>query len=372
MYIYLDDSLETLDFNNSDNLINLGYLLDGFYKGYFVLSGKRDLLKRLSKCTDLSRPARESALIAYKNYAMNQSFYNTIPYKIIITSQTTDINNSKGKWIIDISKVQPGFLSRGILILAENLSDSEFLNYAAEHYLIQSKYSSILKISNHFQGGGGTTITGELENQLKKMQEFIFCFKDSDKLSPLCNLSENATKCQNLINTNIWISFFSHTHCREAENLIPRSLLDQTPNIPYENLRFLRDLEQESKISFYPYIDLKLGLTKKFYNNLGENTPKYLFWTNLINFLKEKNIIKDCKVDEKENCEIHTQHSGKNCVLLETSNANTLDHVINFLKLQSHHKSFEIIKNDSTNKEWLDIGETVFWLSCALSKVRLS
>lgn len=373
MYIYLDDSLENLDFNDFNNLISIGYLLDSFYKGYFILSANRTLLKKLSICSDLSKSAREAALFAYKNYATNQGFYNKIPFKIIITAETNEIDNFSRKWIIDLSKVQPGFLAKGILILAENLNDSKFLNYSAEHFFIKNRKDfPLLRISNHFQGGGGNTITGELENHLEEMQNFIFCFKDSDKFSPTCEISDNAKKCIDLIKKNSWLSFFSHTNCREAENLIPNNLLENTPNIPYDKLKSLRDLSSAINIDFYPYIDIKQGFTKKFYNNLGRNTPKEQYWTPVLNFLKDKQVIKDCELDEKDNCKVHKQLKDKNCVLLEASNEKTLEHVIDFLKTESCHKSFEIIKNDPTNTEWLNIGETVFWLSCSLPKVRLS
>lgn len=373
MYIHLDNSLDNLDLDNSQNLKNLGYLLDGFSEGYFIISGNRGLLEKLSKCHNLSKSAREAALFAYKNYATHQGFYNKIPFKVIITLENTEIDNISKKWIIDITKVKPGFLAQGVLILAENLNDSKFLNYSAEHFFIKNRKDfPLLKISNHFQGGGGDTITGELKNQLEKMQEFIFCFKDSDKYSPKCNLSNNANKCINLINKNSWLSFFSHTQCREAENLIPNSLLEKTPNIPYDKLEKLRILENKSNIHFYPYIDIKCGLTKKFYNNLGANSRKGKYWASVFDFLGQNDIIKNCEFDAKNNCKVHKQLADKNCVLLEASNEKTLDHVISFLNDISVHKSFEIIKNDPTNTEWLKIGETVFWLSCALPKLRFS
>ncbi|MFL9474165.1 hypothetical protein ACKERC_18000, partial [Acinetobacter baumannii] len=196
VYIHLDNSLNSLDLTNCENLKSLGYLFDGFSEGYFIVSGNRSLLKKLYECEDLSKSAREAALFAHSNYTMNQSFYDTIPYKIIITATSHEINNSRRTWILDIGNIKPGFLSKGILILAENINDSIFLNYTAEHYQIKNgKKFPRLKISNHFQGGGGDTITGELKNQLDKKQEFIFCFKDSDRISPYCNISENAKKC---------------------------------------------------------------------------------------------------------------------------------------------------------------------------------
>lgn len=373
MYIYLDESLENLDLTNNEILKSIGYLLDGFSEGNFILSAKRNLLKKFSECQNLSKPARNAALVAYSNYASNQSFYNEIPFKIIVTENLTDIINIKNQWIIDISKVQSGFLSQGILILAENLNDSKFLNYTAEHFLIKNKKKlPLLKIKNHFQGGGGETITGELENRLKEMKEFIFCFKDSDKFSPSCEISKNSKKCLNLIDENKWLSFFSNTFCREAENLIPNKLLENTPHIPYTQLDSLRSLEKKINSDFYSYIDIKQGLTKKFYNNLGKKTTKRKYWDNILFSLKELDIIKDCELDLKQNCKNHLQLKEKNCVLLKSGTEQTLEHTINFLESQSFHKSFEIIKNDPTNNEWLKIGETIFWLSCSLPKVRLS
>lgn len=373
MYIYLDSSLDSLDLDNCEILKSLGYLLDGFSEGYFIVSGKRSLLKKLYQCENLSKSARSAALFAYSNYTTNQSFYNNIPYKIIITAESYEIKNNEKKWILDINKIKPGFLSNGILILAENINDSTFLNYSAEHYQIKNRKQLIqLKISNHFQGGGGSTITGELKNRLDIKQDFIFCFKDSDKFSPDCEISDNAKHCNSLVMNNSWLAFFSNTNCREAENLIPDKLLEKTPHIPFEKLKTLRELEKESAIQFYPYIDIKQGLTKKFFTNLDKNTPKGKYWISVINFLKQKQILKDCELDHNLNCKTHRQLSEKNCVFLEASNEKTLDHVISFLDGGSMHKSFEIIKNDPTSAEWMTIGETVFWLSCALPKIRLS
>lgn len=373
MYIHLDDSLDKLDLENCENLKNLGYLLDGFSEGYFIISGSRSLLKKFSECSDFSKPAREAASFALNNYATNQSFYNSIPYKIIITANTYNISNIDKRWIININEIKPGFLSKGILILAENLNDSYFLNYAAEHFRIKNRKNfPSLKISNHFQGGGGDTITEELRNQLDKKQEFIFCFKDSDKFSPNCEISDNAKKCKVLVESDSWLAFFSNTNCREAENLIPEKLLENTPYIPFERLKILRNLDAESTINFYSYIDIKLGFTKKFYTHLGGSTPKGKYWNQVYNFLKDKKIIKDCEFDEHANCKIHRQLKEKNCIFLEGSSEKTLDHVINFLNTESSHKTFEIIRNDPTNIEWFGIGETVFWLSCALPKIRFS
>lgn len=373
MYIYLDDSLETLDLKNSDNLKIFGYLLDAFSEGYFIISAKRSFLKKLSESSGLSDPSRKAALYALNNYATNQAFYNKIPFKIIITSNLTEIDNIAHKWIIEISKLTPGFLSKGILILAENLNDSTFLNFAAEHFQLKNKSELIsMKISNHFQGGGGDTIKGELKNQLDKMQEFIFCFKDSDKFSPNCEISDNAKDCVNLIKQNSWLSMFANTKCREAENLIPNNLLARTPNIPYNQLNSLRNLSNESGNDFYSYIDIKQGLTKKFYNSLPKNSPKELFWTPIIENFKERGIIKDCVLNEKKICSTHKQLKGNNCALLEAGTEHTLDHVVDFLRRETQHKSFEIIKHDTTSKEWFEIGEIVFWLSCALPKIRLS
>lgn len=373
MYIYLDDSLESLDFTKSENVKTIGYLLDAFSEGYFILSAKRSFLKKLSECSELSSCSRQSALYAYSNYATNQGFYDKIPFKIIITSNLTEIDNQAKKWIIELSKVTPGFLSKGVLILAENLNDSTFLNFAAQHFQLQNKDQlRSMKISNHFQGGGGDTIKDELQNQLDKMQDFIFCFKDSDKLSLECEISENAKECIDRINQNTWLSLFSHTKCREAENLIPDKLLEKAPNVPYHQLRLVRELSTEFETDFYSYIDIKHGLTKKFYKNLPKKSPKELFWTPVLTKLQEKGIIKECSLDKKNVCVTHRQVKGNTCALLEVGTEHTLDHVISFLNAETPHKSFEIIKNDPTNKEWLEIGETVFWLSCALPKIRLS
>lgn len=373
MYIYLDDSLESLDLKNPENVKIISYLLDSFSEGYFILSAKRSFLKKLSECSELASSSRKSALYAYSNYATNQAFYNKIPFKIIITSNLTEIDNQAKKWIIELSKVTPGFLSKGILILAENLNDSTFLNFAAQHFQLQNKDQlCTMKISNHFQGGGGDTIKGELKNQLNKMQDFIFCFKDSDKFSPSCEISDNAKECINLIEQNSWLSLFSNTKCREAENLIPDKLLEQAPNIPYSKLKLLRNLSLECRNDFYSYIDIKQGLTKKFYTNLPKSSPRELFWTPIIEDFKERGIIQDCNLNGEKICTVHKQLKGNNCALLDAGTEHTLDHVVSFLQTESQHKSYEIIKNDTTSKEWFEIGETVFWLSCALPKIRLT
>lgn len=373
MYIYLDDSLESLDLKETENLKILGYLLDAFSEGYFILSSKRKFLKKLSECSGLSDPSKKAALFAYNNYATNQAFYEKIPFKIIITLNLTEINNSTNTWIIELSKLTPGFLSKGILILAENLNDSTFLNFAAQHFQLQNKDElRTMKISNHFQGGGGDTIKDELQNQLDKMQDFIFCFKDSDKFSPKCEISNNAKECISRINKNTWLSLFAHTECREAENLIPDKLLEKASNVPYHQLSLVRKLSIDYGDNFYSYIDIKQGLTKKFYENLPAKSPKELFWTPILENLKEQGIIRECQLNDKKICTVHKQLKGNNCALLEVGTEHTLDHVISFLNEETQHKSFEIIKHDTTNKEWLKIGETLFWLSCALPKIRLS
>ena len=60
------------------------------------------------------------------------------------------------------------------------------------------------------------------------------------------------------------------------------------------------------------------------------------------------------------------------CQILPLGTKKTLDNTINLLDKISVNESYDIIKDDPSNKAWLDIGETTFWLSCSLPRIRLS
>jgi len=372
MYIFLDKSLLDLDLDSPDNLSKIEFLLTGYAEGNYIISASRALLNFFIENKNLSRMARDAAAFAYKNFTMIHGFLEKIPFKIIIKDKK-EIVNTENQWILSLQDISYGFCVGGILILGENLNDSKFLNFTAKHYQIKSELLSKFNIINNFHGGGGSTTSNELDNLLNKKLNPIFCFLDSDKVSPHCNDSDTAKRCIKSISKNSWISKFCSTNMyREAENLIPYSLLKNINQFPISNIENIKIIEQKYNLTIYPYIDIKNGLTSKFINRIMQTeSPKKLFWDNIINNLKNEKIQMECNKVNGE-CQIHTQLEKNICQILPVGTHKTLDQTIKLLEEMEIKDSFEIIKDDPTSKEWFEIGEIVFWLSCALPKIRMS
>lgn len=372
MYIYLDQSIENLDLEHPDNLSKIEFLLAGYAEGNYILNAPRYLLKKFLENDNLSRLAKDAAAYAYKNYSMIYSSLEKIPYKIIIKDHG-NIDNSNKQWIISLKNITYGFLVNGVVILGENLNDSKFLNFAAKHFQLTSAEYKSFSLINHFHGGGGSTTCNELDNLLLRKLNHIFCFLDSDKVSPSCNHTSTAKKCIKSIYQNSWIGMYSSTEdFREAENLIPNSLLERIEGFPMSNLNRIRDIEERHQIHFYEYIDIKNGLTKKFLNKVNETeSPRKVFWDNISNKLEQEGIEFECNIIN-DVCTTHTQLEDNVCQILPAGTKKTLNSTINLLEQISIDDSYKIIIDDPSNKAWFDIGETIFWLSCALPKIRLS
>lgn len=372
MYIYLDKSISHLDLNHPDNLSKIEFLLTGYAEGNYILNAPRSLLKKFTDDSNLSRIARNAAAYAHKNFSMMNTFLESIPYKIIVKDQR-DINNTENQWILSLSDIKYGFLVNGIVILGENLNDSKFLNFTAKHFQKTCDEYKPFILMNHFHGGGGSTTCNELDNLLTRKLNHIFCFLDSDKVSPSCNNTSTAKKCIASINQNSWIGMYSSTEqFREAENIIPTTLLERIESFPMSNLKKIREIEEKHKLIFYNYIDIKNGLTKKFLNKINETeSPKKIFWDNIIDKLKMEGIQIECNI-VNEVCNVHTLLENNVCQILPTGTKNTLNSTINLLEKISIDESYNIIKDDPSNKAWFDIGKKTFWLSCALPKIRLS
>ncbi len=372
MYIYLDESILNLDLEHPDNLSKIEFLLTGYAEGNYILNAPRNLLKKFLENDNLSRIAKNAAAYAHKNFSMMHSFLEKIPYKIIVKDQG-NIHNPDKQWILSLKEIKYGFLVNGIVILGENLNDSKFLNFTAKHFQATNKEYQPFILMNHFHGGGGSTTCNELDNLLSRKLNHIFCFLDSDKVSPACNHTSNAKKCIASINKNSWIGLYASTEqFREAENLIPTSLLEKIEGFPMSNLKKIREIEEKHQINFYKYIDIKNGLTKKFLNKVNETeSPKKIFWGNISNKLEHEGINFECNIVD-EVCTVHTQLEDNVCQILPAGTKKTLNSTINLLEQISINDSYTIIKDDPSNKAWLDIGQTIFWLSCALPKIRLS
>lgn len=372
MYIYLDKSILNLDLKNPDNLSKIEFLLTGYAEGNYILNAPRSLLRIFIEDSSLSKIARSAAAYAYKNFSMINAFLEKIPYKIIVKNNR-DINNSDNQWVLSLEDIKYGFLVNGIVILGENLNDSKFLNFTAKHFQKTNDDYKPFILMNHFHGGGGSTTCNELDNLLTRKLNHIFCFLDSDKESPACNDTPTAKKCIKSINQNSWIGILSSTKdFREAENLIPSSLLEKIEGFPVANLIRIKEIEETHQLFFYKYIDIKNGLTKKFLDRVNQSeSPKKVFWDKVVNTLATEGINLECNIVDGV-CNAHTQLEGKVCQILPAGTKKTLESTINVLEQMSIDESYNIIKDDLSNEAWLDIGKTTFWLSCSLPKIRLS
>lgn len=366
MYIYLDENINNIDFSLYPQYIDsISQLISSTCCGCNLLDAKRSTFKFLINSGYFSgNQIKNLEEIMRHNYEYNDLFKN-IPYKIVISSTASTISKNGSTWEIPLSYIEYGYL-QAVELLAEDLTDGKLLIHAVDHYQKINGYRSLsYKIIP--RNGGGANIADNLLSSLESGKDFTIVFCDSDRFSPDANLGEVTQRCKDLSESNVGLSIFFSTSGREIENDLPLNFITEShiedPNV-LRRIEKLEKLTEKLDIPFMKYMDLKEGLKSEWFYKFVESSENFKFWNQVISVLP--------KLDPASFPEDISKNKPEIILPMIASKmaSNTLDWLDNNKK--NHPKSIHTsITNDIKAKSWLTHGENIFWLGCAMKKIRL-
>ena len=367
MYIFLDEDINNIDFLLYPQYIDsIGQLISSTCCGCNILDAKRSTFKFLIESTVFSKnQVKNIEEIMRHNYEYNDLFQNA-PYKIIVSSTASSISRNDNIWILPLSSIEYGSL-QSVELLAEDLTDGQLLIHSVDHYKKLNGYNSLsYKITP--RNGGGTNIYSNLINVLENSKDFTIVFCDSDKFSPEANLGDTTQKCIELSNSHEKFSFFMKTKGREIENDLPITFVIEShiddPKVQ-QRIQKLEYVKSKLDIPFMDYIDLKEGLRTDWISKFEKNTKNFEFWGEFNLALS--------KINYKDFNNKFSQDESETILpmICEKMASNTLDWLDD--KKKNHPKSIhsQIKKDAKAFNSWLEHGKDIFWLGCAMKKIRL-
>ncbi|MDO8332144.1 MAG: hypothetical protein Q7T36_16890 [Fluviicoccus sp.] len=371
MYIQLEDTLADASFNfdDLDNLHALENIFSAGFSGDHLVRCSKKVLLILEENRNRfgSRTQRViEKLKALSFQGMAPDFLRGVMSKIYINHTVSTVTKLDDGWRVPLNIFYDNSLVVRPLLLCEDLTDAEVLEYAAKHYVLVNKIRGC-KISVRLEGGGGSCITDRLDYILRAQRDFVLCITDSDKLSPSDNLDDTAGKCANLIKSSNWVARYLPTPGRELENLIPWRFIDQALNVDCtRRWEVIKRLCNIAGSSVADYIDIKEGVRNRWVLEMPDGSPNRMYWEAIIDLLKEKDpqlqaLLDKCNHSSKDACE---------CYVFPNVAKRTADQVLGWLKINTPHKSAESLER-RLDDDWVNIGREIFDFCCGDDKIRL-
>lgn len=356
MYIYLSESLSKIDFNvDIDSLKKILYLINTHIEGHNIVHADSTLLNIIKANKNIGALYKEQIQIIQKHIRETRNYFKSSSeiFEMHITNDATgtirkDLKNS----IIHISIQHLNSVNSLVetLLIAEDMSDCELLEHAIQHYAnINSTKLKGLTYKINLVSGGGGSIEKIANKNIKKKNQFIIVFTDSDKFYPSCKGGDNAQACQKLhdFSNNLCLHF--STVGRELENDLPLIFVTQSYKADssiINDIDFYKD-NVEGKC-YHTHADLKNGVTQKWLQENKHNKDFEKFWEDLI----------------KENKELRS--------ITEKMASQTLNWLNYELKPNVPSNDLKMsLANDPNAQSWLNHGKKLFWLSIAPKKTRL-
>jgi hypothetical protein len=354
-----------------ETVLALENLASARREGKHLVMAKREIFKKISRCSRLSQFARNTYNKLFNQSTQLESYLSAVTryIELVNSCYEPEVVSNSGKQII---KVAPRFfndseLVQKTILLCENIHDTILYETIAKIYLVWNKIN--VKIVCEGRGGGGNTVSLEYINIQQLKKRFCLCIVDSDKIAPDGNLGSTASLIQaqsdsNCINTQTFI-----LDCREIENLIPNSILSELCSGNQERLKALKNFEDISSTAFEirRFLDIRKGTRMK--EIINASNPKVKsFWevkTSLIPNISSY-IDKWCQdswqcANNNEECE---------CKISLGFGENTLNNTVEYLKEKNPHEIAKKV-DKYMQYDWEKIGQVVVNWCIAGSPIRV-
>ncbi|PKL20416.1 MAG: hypothetical protein CVV48_12975 [Spirochaetae bacterium HGW-Spirochaetae-4] len=275
MVFAIDDELKsnitTMDNEDLAFVIWLGVAIQANECGFFASKEILEIFVKLPSVRDSHIQRVYYRLLT--NYAQLKSLYDVADLIICISYSEEESGVKNGKTIVNIpyNKVRHDLFRKPYFIV-ENTEDISFLIEIAKWY-----ERKILKASNgryNYEAinGGGSTISGCLQDKFDSSKTPIICVVDSDYKYPGClKKGSTASTCgctwENIVQADrvrsSWCKYRLLSEVKEIENLIPHDLILTTCN-GNDNfltfIEFLKRIENANVPHLLNYFDYKKGL----------------------------------------------------------------------------------------------------------------
>jgi hypothetical protein len=359
MYIYLDNSLKDIDFedeSSSDFLDKICDFINKSFRGKFIIDGKF-FLKKLSSLGLGFRTESKIKFIINRNLEY-KDFYDSSVFKIIVYHQKALKEDSNAIYIDFETFINYEF--NQIDFIAEDMNDAEFVEQIIRIYKIVNKID--VKFVNSFNviNGGGANTPRMYDYHIKQNKNFVVCFCDSDKFSPAGNYGENARKCSR-ISKNTFSKFFT-TYGREIENDIPIEIIRNCFSSDVSTLKrinLLSSYENYICAKILKYADLKKGVSNIWVEKMNSNSENGRYWGVC------QNVIYDLIWFSYK---YNSKNYENEYILLPYISENILKNVTAYLKKMCDDDLLQVInsinyKKDNNSSSLYELSEKLYWIT---------
>lgn len=362
MWLKLDDSLRQISDDHQQEIYGLELALLSIFQGEHALALSSGLGDELLKLP-LSRHSVAAIKNSTRKSAEQISAWRQSPFKISITFNDKLVKKiSPSEWILPISLIAQNGMPKS-LVLAEDLTDARLYKHSAEHHRILNNTAH--KFSTQLLSGGGGSTPKILQHELQQRHFFIFCITDSDRNYPAAGANSTSKKCKENIVRSDWIGHHYALREREAENVLPKNLIEDTLSRPEHKETFEKYcILQNHKYTDaeWEYLDLKQGTL------LSKCCGAIDFWSRAAKDACKRGVINEICLQDGSCCRAAGEECG--CLIAPGMGEKFLEHTADYLDHQTSHSSALRVKTAGNSKSWLQIGASIFSWAAATEKIR--
>jgi hypothetical protein len=322
MLLKLDNSLAESIVAHDENADNVIIALDNIAaarrNGKHLLFGSRETLKVFCECAELSNGARTIFKRVYERLPQKGAYVESLARQVnvVATAGALTARTEGPKTEIDVSAhyfVDTSMADRTVL-LCENPDDGAFYRFLTLMYL-KNNSSSNIAIEFEVRHGGGSTLARVYEAIQNEQARLCLCISDSDVKYPGGPLGDTARSLRSLDDSDKPLSEVYVLEVRELENLIALDLLIGAVGSAahlQSGVAVLRSLLVADAGSL-AHFDIKSGLRVGKIRLAEEGDPHRLYWTALLDNLRQQG--HECDLV----CSNHTacvNHAECTCILL--------------------------------------------------------
>jgi len=370
MLLWIDQSVLTADFNaDHEACAGISSVFDAHYRGEHYAIASRQTLVALSQCTSFSVVTKKVIESVLSNFSTLGAISSQVNLRLQVThgKATLPTRISPAEWEIPLNIIGIQGIQKAVL-LTENLEDATAYEHAAKQYLASLRMPG--QVSLEKSGGGGSTTPDAFENHTRIEKRWCLCVTDSDRLYPGASMDSTARKCHQIADDQNIVASHIDLAAREIENIIPLTFLSEVIPKPHQALwEWHVDRLLAIRPDAHSYSDIKNGTTRKKIASYPHNTPKRAYWESVVRDLEGASALPsecvnggNCQDNDENKCMCFVTH-GFGEKLLELVNKRLAD--------RASHQSETMIRRDSNQAGWLEIGKYVFEWCCSPKKMRL-